>query len=147
MTEHKKYVASSTTEWDTIKKEYCTSKISMHNLAKKYGVAVSTISRRAKLEQWNRITEQIEKEAEQKLIASVAETRASNADKAQRILDKLMDKLDASIEVVKDGDVQSLKQLVSAMKDLKDMAVYDINTNDKEITVTFASKEGADYAD
>lgn len=144
-TENKK-AASSSANWNDIRKDYVCNKIGMRELSRKYGYAVSTISERAKKEGWKRTAEQIEKQTEQKLIEQVSEAKASNADVAMRIIAKLMDKIEKTIEVIPEGDMQSIKQAVSSMKDLRDIGVFEVLNESKNVEVTFW--EGAeDYAD
>lgn len=144
-TETKK-AASSSANWNDIRKDYVCNKIGMRELSRKYGYAVSTISERAKKEGWKRTAEQIEIETEQKLIKEVSDAKASNSDKAMRIIGKLMDKIEKTIEVIPEGDMQSIKQAVSAMKDLRDMSVFEVMAESNNISVTFG--EGVeDYAD
>lgn len=137
---------SQAATWEEIKKEYVTTKISMREIARKYGYAVSSVSERAKREGWKKTAERIANRTEQKYIEKVSDARASNADKAMKIIDKLMDKLGKSIDVVKDGDVQAMKQLVGAMKDLRDIGVFDMGEK-KDISVNIKLEgELEDYA-
>lgn len=141
-----KSVDSHTTNWEEIKREYVSTKISMREIARKYGFSVSTVSERAKKEGWKRTAERVRTVTEQKYVEKLADAKVSNADKAMRIIDKLMDKIEESIKVVKPGDVQATKQLVGAMKDLRDMGVFEVQTTSNDINVSFG--EGAkDYAD
>lgn len=141
-----KSVDSHTTNWEEIKREYVSTKISMREIARKYGFSVSTVSERAKKEGWKRTAERVRTVTEQKYVEKLTDAKVSNADKAMRIIDKLMDKIEESIKVVKPGDVQATKQLVGAMKDLRDMGVFEVQTTSNDINVSFG--EGAkDYAD
>lgn len=145
MKTEKKVVSSAT--WNDIRKDYVANKIGMRELSRKYGYAVSTISERAKKEGWKRTAEQVEQMTEQKLIESVSDAQASNADKAMRIIGKLMDKIEKSIEVIPEGDTQSLKQAVSSIKDLRDMGVFEVISDTKDVEVSFITKGAEDYAD
>lgn len=112
----------------------------MRELSRKYNVPISTVSSRAKREGWQRTVEQITAKAEQKIVEKMSDARVSNADKAMNIINKLMDKMEKSIAVIKEGDVQSMKQLVGAMKDLRDMGVIDVGEKTQEtINITISN--------
>lgn len=135
-----KSVDSHTTNWEEIKREYVSTKISMREIARKYGFSVSTVSERAKKEGWKRTAERVRTVTEQKYVEKLADAKVSNADKAMQIINKLMDKMNRSIDCVKDGDIQSMKQLVGAMKDLKDIGVFEVqSTKDTSVTVKLES--------
>lgn len=144
--DRKTKAASSSANWNDVRKDYIANKMGMRELSRKYGYAVSTISERAKKEGWKRTAEQVERQTEQKLIEQVAKAQASNADKAMRIISKLMDKIEESIEVIPKGDMQALKQAVASVKDLNEMGVFEVLTDSRDVEITFG-KGAEDYAD
>lgn len=140
MQTNKKEASHSSTNWDELKNEYISTKISLRKLSEKHGVPFSTIQKEAKRSGWNQLRNQVEVKQNQMITEQVATTRASNADKAMNIINKLMDKMEKSIAVIKDGDVQSMKQLVGAMKDLRDMGVIDVGEKTQEtINITISN--------
>lgn len=147
MQKNKSVDSHTTVNWEEVKKEYITTKVSLRELSRKYEIPIATLQYHCKKEGWEKTVEQISNKVEQKIIEKISDARVSNADKAMRIIDKLMDKIEESIKVVKPGDVQATKQLVGAMKDLRDMGVFEVQTTDSNINVSFGTKETEDYAD
>lgn len=121
--------------WDKIKKEYIMGKDSMRTIALKYGIAVSAISDRCKKEGWNTAREKIQIATEQKMIDRISDQKASNAELAENILNKLMQKLSLAVEVINPVDVQATKQITQCMKDLADMGVYSVQKAEDNKTI------------
>lgn len=137
--------ASHAPDWDKVKNEYIASQATMRELSRKYDIPVSTISKRAKREGWQKTVQQIVDKSEQKIVERISDRRASNADKAMLMLDKLMDKLMEGIESVDKKDISGMKQLVTSMKDLKEIGLYDIQTKTQDISIEI--KDADEYAD
>lgn len=117
----------------------------MRGIAKKYGMAVSAVSERCKKENWNEVKEKIKNSAEQKMIEKVSDAQASNAELAEEILTKLMQKINLAVDAINPMDTSATKQLTQCMKDLADMGVYKVENKDSNIEIGFA--EVKDYGD
>lgn len=142
----KKQYSVPKSTWAEIKKEYLTGNVSMRELARKYSLSVSTISEHAKHERWRELAEQAKRVAEQKMIEKVAESQASNAELAQQIINTLMRKIAQSAELIDPTDTTATRQITQCMKDLKEMDVYGLETDAKNVNISFA--EGmSEYAD
>lgn len=63
--------------WKKIKAEYLKGGISQADLAKKYGVGVSTVARRAQLEGWTKSRTTREQKASEKLVEKIADQQAT----------------------------------------------------------------------
>lgn len=85
-------------DWSAIKAEYIGGGISQRDLAKKHNVSFNTLKAKANKEKWNDLREQaynmVTPQAQQK-IASVA---SDNAVRAQRILRKLLIRIEKEID-------------------------------------------------
>ncbi|MBR1560811.1 MAG: hypothetical protein IJ646_11285 [Clostridia bacterium] len=65
--------------WKKIKAEYVRGGISQQKLADKYGVSISTIERRARLEKWTELRKAREGKAAEKLVEKTADIQADTA--------------------------------------------------------------------
>lgn len=135
----------SHTPWEKIKNEYLTTGATMRALSRKYHLAVSTISSRAKKEGWQKIQQEITYKVSDKIEQKIVDTRVSNTDKAMQILNTLMDKINEAVNEVNPKDTGAIKTLVASMKDLKELAVFE--TESKEDVVIVRFEGGEDYAD
>lgn len=84
-------------DWSKIKAEYISSSISLRDLAEKYGVSFSTLSKRAKREAWTKERDKtsgiIATKVIQKATTKIANRVANGLDKEYAIADKLADVL------------------------------------------------------
>lgn len=93
-------------DWSQIKEEYIATDSSCRKLAAKYGLAHSTVSLRATKEGWPQLRK-ARRQEEQKL-----------TDALQTVADKLLHRIEASVDGDEKLDVKDLRALVSAVKDL-----------------------------
>lgn len=107
-------------DWKQIKAEYIAGGTSYRKLCAKYGVSRTTLEKKARDEKWTDLRRQAQGKAEAKIIDAVSDKEARKANKIIDVADKLLDKISELMEdmVV---DTQSLKQLTSALKDLKEI--------------------------
>jgi len=85
-------------EWTQIRAEYITTETSYRRLAKKYGVALTTLSRRAQKEKWKQERETywntVRTEVVQRTQEDAIEKHVDAAARISAISDKLLDKLE-----------------------------------------------------
>lgn len=107
-------------DWKQIKAEYIAGGTSYRKLCAKYGVSRTTLEKKARDEKWTDLRRQAQGKAEAKIIDAVSDKEARKANKIIDVADKLLDKI---AELMEDMvvDTQSLKQLTSALKDLKEI--------------------------
>ena len=94
--------------------------ISYRELAKKYNVPFGTLRKVAAKEQWAQLRTQVRTKADTKIVDIVSDKEANKANKIIDVADKLLDKIYEML----DADVyntQSIKNLTSALKDLKEI--------------------------
>lgn len=134
--------------WEDIKTEYLTTKISQRVLAEKYGVSASALMSRAQRQHWSKDLEQINQKCKQEVVEHCVESRIEAVDQATRTLKKLMAKIERSIEKTSDSDVKSIKMLTGAMRDLKEIGIYEVeDSGTKDVSISFENQEMNDYAD
>lgn len=125
--------------WDEIRTEYVSTDVSLRSLARKYGVSPSTITKRCKKEDWESERETITSKSNQEVIAQTIDTRKSIAEKCIRILGKMVDKVEESVDIVEPDDISGKKQIVSMLKDLQEMGAFVLQeeTQDNNLIVRF----------
>lgn len=161
----KKRTSVSEEIWEKIKMEYISTNTSFRQLESKYGVSFTQIQGRAKRGNWIADRERFKSNRTEKSLDSICEQQVADITKAMRVADQLLDKISEAVEVVEAADTQSIKQLTSAIKDLKEIGVFRADMDrreqmariaklekeakeeqtDTEITVVI--KGGEDYAD
>lgn len=135
------------TDWIKIKNEYINTSISQRKLAEKYGISVSTLTKRANKEKWQQTKEtqcnKIETKVQQKTADKIVKSEVDRIANILALGDKLSAKIDKAIgqleTVLVDGeevetgivDVRGLRSLVQSVKDLKDIAGADDGRDDK----------------
>lgn len=109
-------------DWKRIKAEYIAGGTSYRKLAEKYNVPFGTLRRIAKQEEWTQKRTQVEHNVDTGIVDSVSQKETKKAVDIIDVADKLLDKIEELMPVV--VDTQSLKQLTSALKDLKEIKGY-----------------------
>lgn len=117
-------------DWAAIQAEYIGGNIGQARLAKKYGLAVNTLKKRAVEDGWYQLKLGARAESGLKAVQKTADIAAENAVRAQRIKTRLLEKLEALMEEQLtateereyDGNncvaIHRLRDLTSAYKDL-----------------------------
>lgn len=113
-------MAIATPDYKKIKAEYIAGGTSYRKLAERHKVSFSTLRKVAAKEQWTDLRNKAGAKADTKLVDVVSDKEASKANKIIDVADKLLDKIYEML----DADVyntQSIKNLTSALKDLKEI--------------------------
>ena len=109
-------------DWNKIKAEYIRGGTSQRKLAQKYGVSLSSLTRRATSGKWADLRRQTEIKSSAKICEQVASQEASRVDKIQDIADKLLQMIE---ERIKDGtligDAKDLRSVTASIKDLREI--------------------------
>lgn len=107
-------------EWNKVKTEYIAGGTSYRKLAAKYGVSRSKLQAKATKEKWAELKSQAKAKTESKIVESVSDRAADQAvsiiDVADKLLSKICELLDADVY-----NTQNIKNLTSALKDLKEI--------------------------
>ena len=110
-------------DWKRIKAEYIAGGTSYRKLAEKYKVSQSTLRKVAAKEQWTELRNKARTKTDSKIIATVSEKEADKAVNIIDVADKLLSKISELVDAIP-LDTQSMKQITSALKDLKDIKGY-----------------------
>ena len=147
-------------DWQAIKTEYITTDTSYRKLAQKYGVHYKVISERGKDEGWVELRSQHRDKTLTKTLDKISNKQADKMARIDKLTDKLLDKLEQAIEELdleiikrktkleenglevttermeaKAGgivDRQGLKQIASALKDIKEVKMLRSELDEKE---------------
>ena len=90
-------------DWNKLKQEYISGGISYRELAKKYDVSVSTLSKRAMVEKWAELKAAAAQESNRRIIKVVANRQRKRMERLQNITDQLLEKAE---QAVKELDIQ-----------------------------------------
>ena len=128
-------------DWKRIKAEYIAGGTSYRKLAEKYNVPFGTLRRIAKQEEWTQKRTQVEHNVDTGIVDSVSQKETQKAVDSIDGADKRLDKIEELMPVV--VDTQSLKQLTSALKDLKEIKGYksDADMREQEARINKLRKE------
>ena len=113
--------------WEKIKYEYVTTDISIRGIQRKYGIPFNRIKTKVDNEKWNVEREECKAKINQKSIDLISDHKAEEVTRAFRIANSAMDKLSECIEQLDVADVDAtrkLKNITSAIKDLKEIGVF-----------------------
>ena len=110
--------------WEKIKYEYITTGISMRGIEKKYGIPFNRVKTKVDNEKWNDEREECQTKIKQKSVDLIATHHAKEQTKAFLVANKLLEKIERSVDAVEDGDTGAIKQLTGAIKDLKEIGVF-----------------------
>ena len=107
-------------DWKRIKAEYIAGGTSYRKLAEKYGVSFNTLKTRAREEQWYELRQQKDHRTTTKVIESLSDKESEIDDKYYRLVDKLLDKAEETIDDVDKWHPTLLKEMATTMKYLKE---------------------------
>ena len=108
-------------DWNKIKTEYVTTDTSYRKLAKKYDVSVTQISNKSKAEGWVSEREQFLKKTYTKTLDAIISAQAKRVERIQTITDKILNKLEKSVDIMDEEDLSAYRQITSALKDNKEL--------------------------
>lgn len=130
-------------DWNKIKAEYIAGGTSYRKLADKYNIPFSNLKNLAVKEGWVNLREQAKNKADSKMVNSVANDISKNAIKINDVADKLLDKIVTLLDEFDGIDSQSIKQLTSSLKDIKDIKGIksDIDLREQEARIDKLRKD------
>lgn len=127
--------------WEQIKTEYISTDTSYRQLEKKYGVSYTKIQGRAQRGKWIEEREKFKLNRSNKSLDLLCEQQAKEISKAIMVANKLLDKIERSVDAVEDGDTGAIKQLTGAIKDLKEIGVFRADLDEREQRARIAKLE------
>lgn len=164
-------------DWVRIRTEYITTNTSYRKLAAKYGISLSVLGDRAGREKWQDQREQYRADVISKSVDKITDVQVARMLRILELADKLLDKLEKAIDELdlymatyrvktKVGNTEEcveykvptkglvniagLRQLVSALKDLKAITgvISDLERQEREARIeALRRKSGSDDED
>lgn len=130
-------------DWKTIKAEYIAGGTSYRELAKKYSVSFGTLRNVAAREKWTELRDRAMTKADTELTNRTGKRNGQRTSKILDIADKLLDKLNDTLELMDVLNSRSLKEFTSALKDLKEIKGFksDIDIREQEARIAKLQKE------
>ena len=110
-------------QWQDIRTEYITTKISYRALEEKYGINYKVIADKGKAEGWKELRSQHSHNTLTKILESDIEQKVSSATRLETVADKVLDIIEAHINALDpvEVDTQSLKHISGVLKDIKEV--------------------------
>ena len=110
-------------DWKTIETEYVTTDISHRQLAEKYGICRSTISKKATDDKWSEKRNKHRDKTVSKAVSAVGTKQAERTAKLIGVSDLLLDKVKSLLECNPELLMmpQNIKHISGVLKDLKDI--------------------------
>lgn len=133
-------------DWDKVKTEYISGGTSFRKLAEKYGVSFSSVRWHADQGKWTDLKAKARQKANTKLVEKIGGQKASRSAKIITVADKLLNKIVEYVDAVPVVDSQSIKQLTSALKDLKEIKDIksDMDLREQEARIAKLQRDAAE---
>ena len=130
-------------DWKRIKAEYIAGGTSYRKLAEKYGVSFTTLTRTAQRENWVGLRQQAEDKATTEIVDVVTKDAVKKAVNITDVADKLLEQIEDLLTTSPITSTQSLKNITSALKDLKEIKGYksDADMREQEARIAKLRKE------
>lgn len=109
------------TDWEKIKTEYLSGNTSYRKLAAKYKISRSRIESRGKKEDWPWLRETLRRDSLPLLQDSLCEKNSRSAQKIMDVADRILDKINESLDALPSIDGNTLKHFTAALKELRDI--------------------------
>ena len=138
---------SSKHDWIKIKYEFISEEMTMRELSRKYNVAVSAISTRAKKEGWVKQQGKIKEQTDARLEQKAIDHRVSNTERAMNCIDTLLVKIEKGVKTINPKDIGAIKSMVASLKDLRDLGVYEVTDKAGADIKVEMGEEASEYAD
>lgn len=108
-------------DWQKMKTEYITTDTSYRKLARKYGVNVTNIAKKARTEGWVEQRKQYANETQARTLDKISQQEAARAAKIHSVADKLLLKIEARVDSEEPVSAKDIRFLTAALKDLKEI--------------------------
>lgn len=107
--------------WSELKSEYISTDISYKKLCAKHDVPFHKLRKVAEREKWADLKAQARHKESMKIVEKVAKQGADHTLKLYSVADKLLQKIENTLDEMDVLDSQSIKHFTSALKDIKDI--------------------------
>ena len=108
-------------DWASVKAEYIAGNIGGRKLCEKHGIPYHKFRKVSEREKWTALKAQAKQEESANIVKSVAKENAKHTLKLYAVADKLLQKIEDTLDEMDALDSQSIKHFTSALKDIKDI--------------------------
>lgn len=140
-------------DWLKIKAEYITTNISYRRLADKHGVSFSRLQEIARKEKWVEERGHYREKAMTKITERAGNKAADRYARLMSVADKLLAKIEASVEQMDaDGvtmDKSGIRALAGAIRDIKDIQALksELDLQEQRARIAKLERESRDETD
>lgn len=109
-------------DWNLIRTDYITQGLSYRDLAKKYPVSAVSIGKHGKKEGWVELRKQNDWQLQEKMLDVIQKDRVKRAHRIQCVADKLLGKVEQSLETeegISSGDLKNLAGILKSVKEIQ----------------------------
>lgn len=132
-------------DWKTIETEYVTTDISHRQLAEKYGICRSTISKKATDDKWSEKRNKHRDKTVSKAVNAVGKSQAEQTAKLFSVSGLLLNKVQNLLEDNEEllADTSAMKDVSVVLKNLKDLLMVksDADLREQEARIEKLRKE------
>jgi hypothetical protein len=130
-------------DWKRIKAEYIAGGTSYRKLAQKYGITLAVLRNVAEREEWVNLKAQAQHKTNTKIVNAVSDIEAKKAVDIIAVADKLLEQIEDMLTTSPITSTQSLKNITSALKDLKEIkgCKSDADMREQEARIAKLRKE------
>ena len=119
-------------DWNAIKTEYVTTDTSYRKLAKKYKVSMTQIGIHSKEEEWVKEKKRFLEKTYTKTINAIASKQADRVARLHTIADKILDKIEQSVDLLDATEIQAYRQIAATVKDIKEIQMLKSDADMRE---------------
>lgn len=130
-------------DWASVKAEYIAGNIGGRKLCEKHGIPYHKFRKVSEREKWTALKAQAKQEESANIVKSVAKENAKHTLKLYAVADKLLQKIEDTLDEMDVLDSQSIKHFTSALKDIKDIkgVKSDIDLKEQEARIEKLRKD------
>ena len=131
-------------DWNAIKTEYITTETSYRKLCEKHGVTIGKLQFRATEEKWPELKKEFKKKVVTKSVNAVSNGYAQRATRVLAVADKLLNKIESTIENMDDQrSSRAVKDVSDALKNVRDIMMVrsDADIREQEARISKLQRE------
>lgn len=136
-------------DWSAVKTEYVTTDISYRKLCEKYNVSMTEVSKHGKNEEWRNERKKYQEKAYAKTLDTLIKKQQKRIERLQTITDKIIDKIELSVNKMDETDFQAYRQITAALKDIKEIQMLksDADIREQEARIDKLNRDAKDNSD
>ncbi len=133
-------------DWTAIKTEYVTEKTSYRKLADKYGVSYTEVSKHGREESWKEEREKFLAKTYSKTLDALLKNQEFRIKKLQTITDKILNKIEESVDKMDEPDYQAFRHITAALKDIKEIQMLksELDMREQEARINKLNRDAED---